>query len=122
MFEDASDEMTLSLIGEGVARARLGREWTQAELAKRAGVGKRTLERLEAGESTQVVSLIRVLRELALLDHLLASLPDDQPRPLDLLRLQGKQRQRAPRKPGKPGKGGKPSKVSEPGGEWQWGG
>ena len=69
------------------------------------------MERIEAGESTQLSSLIRVLRVLGLLTSLDRLIPAGGPSPMDLLKLKGKMRKRASpsRKQGKPGK------------KWRWG-
>lgn len=69
---------------------------TQAALAFEAGVSKRTLERIEAGESVQFVSLVRVLRALRLVENLETLAPAGGPTPMELLRMQGRQRRRAP--------------------------
>jgi len=91
-----TDEAILAELGRRIARRRIEREWSQAELAAQAGIGKRTLERIEAGASAQLVSLIRILRALDLLPLLEQLFPDDSPRPMELLKLKGKTRQRAP--------------------------
>lgn len=105
-----SDETILLELGERLAQRRLELELTQAELAEQAGVSKRTVERIEAGATTQLSTLIRILRILELLDRLENLVPVSGPRPLDLLKLKGKERQRAPR--------GKKSAPDEP---WKWG-
>ena len=107
-----SDSALLTRLGERLSRHRLEQNLTQADLATAAGVSKRTVERLEAGESTQVSNFIRILRVLDLLDALDAAIPDPPPSPLDQLKLHGKQRQRAaaPRK----------SAVREEVTKWTW--
>lgn len=93
--ESLQESSALQLIGERVARRRLERNLTQAELATSAGVSKRTLERLEAGESTQLSNFLRILRALDLLDGIDSLLPELPPSPIDQLRLKGRQRKRA---------------------------
>ncbi len=90
-----SDKAVLALLGERVSRQRLARNLTQAELAEAAGVSKRTIERLEAGESTQLSNFIRILRAIELVEGFGDLVPAPPPSPLEQLRLQGKQRQRA---------------------------
>jgi transcriptional regulator with XRE-family HTH domain len=85
----------LNLIGERISRRRLERNLTQANLATNAGVSQRTVERLEAGESTQLSNFLRILRALDLLEGLEALLPKLPPSPIDQLKLKGRQRQRA---------------------------
>lgn len=102
-----TDEAVLAEIGARIARRRLALGLSQAEVAEQAGVGKRTLERIEAGESAQVSSFIRVLRALDALPGLEGVIPEAGPRPMELLKRKGKARQRAPgrragRRPEKP--------------------
>lgn len=107
-----SDAAILMEIGLRVARRRIELGLTQANLAEQAGIGKRTLERLEAGESVQLANFLQVLRVLQLLDGLESLLPEPGPRPMDMLKPQGKQRKRASARQRKPGESGQP---------WRWG-
>ena len=67
--ENLTDDAVLAELGARLARWRLEKNLTQAELSDRAGVGRRTIQRLEAGESVQVTSLVRVLRVMGLLSR-----------------------------------------------------
>lgn len=96
--ELTSDEALLEELGRRLARQRIAMELTQADLAERAGISKRTVERIEAGESAQTATLIGILRVLDLLGGLYALLPAAGPRPMDLLKLKGKERRRASKK------------------------
>ncbi len=117
---EATDNAILAILGERVGRYRIEAGLTQAELAERAGIGKRTLERLEAGRGTELVTLIRVLRILNNLEGLERLLPQRPASPIEQLKLRGKQRQRAfrPRRgresSGRP-QGGAPNRP------WTWG-
>lgn len=98
--------INLAEIGLRMARERIRQRLTQAELAKEAGIGKRTLERLENGETVQLSTFIRVLGQLNLLDRLIALLPDPQPTPIQLFnaveepqRVYKKRKSTAPNKP-----------------------
>jgi transcriptional regulator with XRE-family HTH domain len=90
-----ADEAILAEIGQRISRRRLDLQFTQADLAEQAGVSKRTVERIEGGASAQMSSLIRIFRVLDLVSNLELMLPESQPRPMDLLKHKGKQRQRA---------------------------
>ena len=90
-----SDKAILADLGRRLARHRLDLGLTQAELARQAGVGRATVERLEGGHSTQLTSLIRILRVLDKVDALIEMLPEAGLRPIDLVRRQPRQRQRA---------------------------
>ena len=105
----ATDDAILEELGRRLRRHRLDRNVTQAALAREAGISKPTLQRLEAGASVQLVSLLRVMRALGLLDQLDALVPDPLVRPLELLERRGKVRQRASREG--------PPEPPEP---WSW--
>lgn len=90
-----ADDTILAEIGNRIARRRLDSQLTQADVAAQAGIAKRTVERIEAGASAQMSSIIRVLRVLDLLPGLDRMIPEAGPRPMDLLKRKGKLRQRA---------------------------
>lgn len=90
-----SDDAVLAELGTRIGSCRVDLGLTQAALARQAGVSKRTVERIEAGASAQMSSLIRVLRVLDLLGGLDQAIPAVGPRPMDLLQLGGKARRRA---------------------------
>jgi transcriptional regulator with XRE-family HTH domain len=90
-----ADEAILAELGARIARRRLDLQLTQADVAEQAGVAKRTVERIEAGASAQMLSIIRILRVLDLLAGLNLLIPAAGPRPMDLLKRKGKLRQRA---------------------------
>jgi len=106
-----TDVAILQAFGARLSARRIAMGLTQADAAEQAGVSKRTLERLEAGEPVQSPNLVRVLRVLQLLDALEALLPSTGPGPMDVLWREGKTRQRAPRT----GVGEAPARP------WRWG-
>ena len=91
---ELTDEAVLRELGERLAQRRIALDLTQSLLAERAGVAKRTLERMESGASAQLSSLVRVMRALDLLESLDRLLPPAEPGPLDWLRREGRIRQR----------------------------
>lgn len=108
-YKFRSDAAILADLGARVESARLSLNATQDELAREAGVSKRTVERIEAGSSSQMTSFVRVLRALGRLDPLEALLPPVGPTPMDLLRDGGRSRQRA---------SGRRASEEQP---WTWG-
>lgn len=90
-----SDELVLEELGSRLARRRLERNMTQARLAHEAGVSKATVERVEAGQAVKSTSLIRLLRALGQLEALDKLMPKPLPSPIERIRLDGRQRQRA---------------------------
>ena len=108
---DLSDDAVLKEIGNRIARYRLNQDKTQAALAQEAGVSTRTMTRVEHGDSVQASSIIRILRALQLVENLGTVIPEPAVSPIQQLKMQGKQRQRASSKSAK-------SKKQEP---WSWG-
>lgn len=105
-----TDDAALHEIGERIAARRIDLQLTQAAVAEQAGIAKRTLERMEAGYSSQLSSLIRVLRVLDALPGLDSLIPETGPRPMDLLKRKSKVRQRASGR-----------RAAKPAGEaWSW--
>jgi len=90
-----NDKAVLTLIGNRIAAHRINQNRTQSDLADEAGIGKRTLERIESGVSTQLISVIRVMRALGIIENIKALIPDMGPSPIQELRRQSYKRQRA---------------------------
>ena len=107
-----TDQALLDELGHRLSRRRIASGLTQSELARQAGVGRSTVERMEAGNSTQLSSFIRILRVLGLLAQFAELVPEPETRPMDLLRYKRKERQRAFSRRGS---------VEEPAAEWTWG-
>lgn len=105
-------EGILSEWGHRLAAKRLAMNWTQKALAHEAGIGLRTLQRLENGAvASQLSSLVAVCKVLGLNSELAAFIPEPTISPMDQLRLAGKQRLRASNAAKNPAQG-------EP---WTWG-
>lgn len=94
-YDIASSEQILGDLGDRLRRLRLASNVTQADLANKAGVGTRTLVRLEGGEGGTIDTLVRVISALGLGSHLEALLPDPQIRPMERVQLRGRERLRA---------------------------
>ena len=109
--KQATDEAVLSELGGRLARVRLDRNLTQAQLAEQAGISKRTVERLESGSvATHVSGFIRVCRVLDMVERFDLLVPEPVPSPVEQLRLRGRKRQRA--------SAGMKVKASSK--KWQW--
>ncbi len=92
---DRPDAALLEELGNRLARVRLRQDLGQAELAERAGVSRATVQRLEAGQSTQLTNLMRILRALDLVQNLELLVPSPELSPLEALDRRGGPRQRA---------------------------
>ena len=112
---DLTDMAVLHEIGERLERRRIDAGLTQAQLAEAAGISKRTVERIEAGHSTDFVMLLRALRVLNLLAALDQLVPDLPQSPLVLLKGRGRARKRVghPRRPAD-------DTSPKPAAPWKW--
>ena len=97
-------------LGRRLARIRLARNVTQKTLAREAGIGLRTLRRVEAGQSSTLESFLRIAIALDLANAVLSSIPSHDIRPIERVDSRRSERKRA--RP--PTSGG----VDEP---WSWG-
>lgn len=100
-FHSASSEQIIEALGQRLNAIRLSQNISQASLAREAGVSRSTLTRLADGKPVSLDSFIRVMLALKLTDQLKALLPDPSVRPVDRVRLDGSERQRATSRPTK---------------------
>ena len=81
-----TEDEALCEAGKRLAQIRLSRNLSQAELAQRAGVSKRSIERLEAGVSGLRLDLLFAVRgALGLMPGFEALFPEIQLSPQDIL-------------------------------------
>ncbi len=130
MYTPFSDEAVLVEFGKRITNFRLNNNWTQADLAAKAGVSKSTVEHIEKGQSTQLLNAVKILRACELLQQFLSIFPEQGPSPMELLAMsrnkQTNKRKRAskPRNTGfKNEAGSKPpyaSIAAEPKAKWVW--
>lgn len=91
----ASSEQIIAALCRRLDEIRLSRNISQADLAREAGVSRSTMTRIADGQPVSLDSFVRVVQALGLADHLTGLLPDPAVRPVDRVRLQGSERQRA---------------------------
>jgi DNA-binding XRE family transcriptional regulator len=81
-------------LGNRLKQARLNADITQAELASRTGLNRRTILNAEKG-NVQLKNLVAILVSLDMADQLNLFLPVQEISPLQLAKLKGQKRQRA---------------------------
>jgi len=113
---ELTDVAVLHEIGDRLERRRIDAGLTQAQLAEEAGISKRTVERIEAGHSTDSVMLLRVLRVLKLFETLDQLVPDLPQSPLMLLEGRGRARKRVGHSRRMPDGTGAPKRAVP----WKW--
>ncbi len=97
-MQSLSDQEVLVELGRRIKRIRLQQNRTQAQIAEKSGLSLRTVCAAEAGDDVRLSTLIKLLRVLGRLGGLDAWLPSPQVSPLELVKREGKQRQRARRR------------------------
>jgi transcriptional regulator with XRE-family HTH domain len=106
------DDAVTKELGRRLTAIRLAQNLSQRQLADRAGLGLRTIQRLELGAAaTQLSGLVRVCRALGLMDRLDQLMAEPPPSPLAELRLKENKRRRASGRRQTPPSAGK----------WTWG-
>lgn len=81
-----TEKEVLQEVGKRLSQLRTGRNLTQAELAKRAGVSKRSIERLEAGAGgVRLEIFVLVCLALSLVGGFEVLLPETVFSPQDIL-------------------------------------
>lgn len=115
-----ADELLLELVGERLARLRQTRGLTQNQLAEQAGLGLRSIQRLETGtRSMRLDGFMKVCRALGILERFELLLPESSPSPMEELKLQGKTRKRM--RVRNSSSGYKTRSKSKPDTHWTWG-
>jgi transcriptional regulator with XRE-family HTH domain len=113
--EIMTDAAVLAELGRRLERHRVERNWTQAETADEAGIGRATLQRAERGESVQMTSMIKLLRTLGLLAGLDIAVPES----IDLPIARLEREQRKTRRRARGSRGGPPAESVDE--RWTWG-
>ena len=122
IYDALTDSAVLRTLGQRIEHHRLEANLTQAELAEQAGIGKRTLERIETGHGSELVTVIRILRVLRLIEGLDLLIPEVPPSPIAQLKGRSQQRQRVTHARGSRPEGaqGRSSGRAPPVKPWTW--
>lgn len=93
---ESSDLYILKDLGERIKVTRLNKNMTQEHLATITGVSRNCIQALEQGtRGISLLNFIQVLRGLKVLEHIDLMLPMPFLSPMQLAKMQGKQRKRA---------------------------
>jgi len=90
----------LQEVGQRVEQVRLQQNTRLEQLAKEAGIGIATLQRLETGENVNLQTLVKVLRSLNRLGDLDNIIPDLEVSPFEIRKQGDTPRRRASRSSG----------------------
>ncbi|WDH52763.1 MULTISPECIES: helix-turn-helix transcriptional regulator [Pseudomonas] len=90
-----TDQVIAQTIGERIQALRLKRNISLEEVAKNAAISRQTLNLLLNHGKGTVANLISVLRTIDALERLSSLVEEVRPSPLQVIRMEGKRRQRA---------------------------
>ncbi|MCD6565278.1 MAG: helix-turn-helix transcriptional regulator [Bacteroidales bacterium] len=90
-----SDQAIVKEIGNRIRKQRLLQNYSQSELATRAGISISTMQKLEYGTASTIKTVIQALRVLGKLESLNNFIPEPKPSPIEMAIFEGKQRKRA---------------------------
>lgn len=93
-FEKMTPIAIAEELGTRLRQARLNADLTQAEVASRAGISRRTVLNAEKGQ-VQLENLVAILAAMDMVNQLDAFLPVQEISPIQLAKLKGRHRQRA---------------------------
>ena len=85
-------EITIQTLGENIKKQRIASALTQAQLAQKAGVSKRTVERIENGASIQLSNFLAILRTLGILHNLELLFPNVEVTPYQYIERQNQKK------------------------------
>lgn len=81
MNNQKSCQELIKELGQRIKTYRIMKEMSQQDLEDKSGVSKRSISRLEQGESVQVDNLFKLLLALGLGDNIELLVPDQTKRP-----------------------------------------
>jgi transcriptional regulator with XRE-family HTH domain len=93
-FHSMTDQAIAAELGQRIRSLRLRKNVTQQQLATATALSLNVIKSMESGRG-KLSTLIAVLRELGGLQELVNGIPEPVVSPLQLARMQGKQRRRA---------------------------
>ena len=111
--KELSDSEILIELGNRIKACRIRKSYTQSEFAALAGVSKGTVANIENGESIQFGNLLKILRELDLLNALEVLLPSSEISPMELIQSKFEEPRQRVRK--------KLNQQKQSNSSWKWG-
>ena len=85
-----SDPAIITELGKRLKEYRIDKNYTQAELAEKAGISVLSVQNLEKGSPVSLSTLIPLFRQLNLLGNLDHLIPEPPISPIKILKFKGK--------------------------------
>jgi putative transcriptional regulator len=94
-----TDKTISKELGQRIKQQRLNKDYSQKNIAMRAGISITAVQGAEKGETT-LLTMIKIFRALGTLDQLEKFLPEPTISPITLSKLKGRERKKASGKRG----------------------
>ena len=78
------------LLGERIKSLRLAYNITQDDLAKRTGISRVSISKIERGKGANLSSLIEIMRGLRILENIEQLIPEQEISPIEMIKLKNK--------------------------------
>lgn len=85
-FRFASRDTIYREMGKRIQQYRIASEMTQAQLAEKCGISKRSIERVESGENRNMDVFLAVLQAFNLQSNISLLVPEQELRPTDIIK------------------------------------
>jgi transcriptional regulator with XRE-family HTH domain len=89
-----TDDAILHELGQRLERLRLARNISQEELGRMAGISRATVVRVEAGDSVQMATMVKLWRALDLLGEIDSAVPERLDSPIAEVERERRQQSR----------------------------
>lgn len=81
-------------VGERLKKLRLEYNITQNDLAKKTGLSRVSISKIERGKGVNLSSLIEIMRGLRVLENIAYLIPEQEISPIELIRLKNKSKKK----------------------------
>lgn len=79
-----------TIVGERLKNLRLEYNITQNDLAKKTGLSRVSISKIERGKGVNLSSLIEIMRGLRVLENINYLIPEQEISPIEIIRLKNK--------------------------------
>lgn len=76
IFGTENNKYILKELGMRLRDTRIGMSFTQEEMAERAGISTKTIERIEKGHNVKIEGLLNLMRAMGLLQNMEVLIPE----------------------------------------------
>lgn len=83
-----------TIIGERIKKLRLDYNISQKDLAKKVGISRVSISKIESGKGVNLSSLIEIMRGLRVLENIEKLIPEPEISPIEMIKLKNKSKKK----------------------------